>query len=40
MSGRKTNEGIQVGDIFVAVWGYGQTNISPFQVTKLVGKRR
>jgi hypothetical protein len=38
MYGRKTNEGIKVGDIFVAVWGYGQTNVSPFQVIKLAGK--
>jgi hypothetical protein len=38
MSNRHTNEGIEVGDIFVASWGYGQTNVNAFQVTKVVGK--
>jgi hypothetical protein len=30
--------GVQVGDIFVASWGYDQTNLNWYQVTKLIGK--
>lgn len=30
--------GLQVGDILVASWGYDQTNINYYQVTKLIGK--
>ena len=30
--------GLQVGDILVASWGYDQTNIDYYQVTKLLGK--
>lgn len=30
--------GVKVGDIFVASWGYEQTNLNWYQVTKLVGK--
>lgn len=34
----KGNEGISVGDIFCSSWGYEQTNISYYQVTRIVGK--
>ena len=30
--------GIQVGDLFVSQWGYEQTNVTFFQVVKLLGK--
>lgn len=30
--------GIKVGDLFVAEWGYDQTNTTFFQVVKLCGK--
>lgn len=30
--------GVHVGDIFMASWGYDQTNVNFFQVIKLVGK--
>ncbi|WP_180902480.1 hypothetical protein [Martelella soudanensis] len=33
-----SNAGIEVGHIFVASWGYDQTNVDFWQVTKLVGK--
>lgn len=29
--------GVKVGDVFVATWGYDQTNNNFFQVTELVG---
>lgn len=29
---------VKVGDIFGASWGYDQTNVNYYQVTKLVGK--
>lgn len=34
----KTEHGIQVGDIFVARWGYEQTNIDFWQVVKTTAK--
>lgn len=33
-----SNETIKVGDIFVASWGYEQTNIDFYEVQELVGK--
>lgn len=33
------NSTIKVGDIFVASWGYEQTNLNFFQVVKKVGKQ-
>ena len=31
--------GYDVGDIFYSSWGYNQTNVDYYQVTKLVGKK-
>lgn len=31
-------EQVQVGDIFVCCWGYGQTNVDYYQVTKKTAK--
>ena len=36
-SGKENEFGIQVGDIFKATWGYGQTNVDFFQVVALAG---
>tara|TARA_Y100000593_G_scaffold85583_1_gene162850 strand:+ start:1109 stop:1693 length:585 start_codon:yes stop_codon:yes gene_type:complete len=39
---KKRNEaprGLEVGDVLRASWGYDQTNINYFEVTKLIGKR-
>lgn len=33
-----TNKHVKVGDIFVASWGYEQTNVDSYQVIDLVGK--
>lgn len=33
----KNKFGVQIGDIFEAVWGYDQTNVDFFQVVELVG---
>lgn len=38
MAFKKSNESVKVGDIFVASWGYGQTNVNAFQVVSLAGK--
>ena len=38
MKMKKSNESVKVGDIFVASWGYGQTNVNSFQVMRLVGR--
>jgi len=35
---RYCNKEIMIGDIFVASWGYGQTNIDAFQVIEKKGK--
>ncbi len=35
---RKTPHTLKVGDILVDMWGYEQTNVDFYQVTKLVGK--
>lgn len=34
----KGNEGIKVGDVFLALWGYEQTNASYYQVVRIAGK--
>ncbi|MCP4521001.1 MAG: hypothetical protein GY827_04795 [Cytophagales bacterium] len=34
----KKNANIKVGDILVTSWGYDQTNVDFYQVTKLIGK--
>lgn len=31
---------LEVGNILVSSWGYGQTNIDFYQVTKVIGKRK
>lgn len=37
--GEKVNQyGVKVGDIFVSMWGYDQTNVDYYQVTALKGK--
>ena len=38
---RKNNRpiGVVVGDVLYSSWGYEQTNINFYQVTKVVGKR-
>lgn len=33
-----SNDSIQVGDIFYASWGYDQTNVDYYVVTRLVGR--
>ena len=33
-----SNAGVNVGDIFVASWGYDQTNVDFYKVVELVGK--
>ncbi len=38
-SGRNDEgRGVEVGDVLVSSWGYDQTNIDYYQVTKLIGK--
>lgn len=31
---------LKVGDVLMSMWGYDQTNIDYYQVTKLIGKRQ
>jgi hypothetical protein len=33
-----SNKNVKVGDIFYSSWGYDQTNIDYYMVTKLIGK--
>lgn len=33
-----SHHGVKVGDIFCASWGYDQTNVDFYEVTKLIGK--
>ena len=37
-SKKATGRGVEVGDLLRASWGYDQTNIDYYQVTKLIGK--
>ena len=38
MTARQGNAGIEIGNVFVSLWGYEQTNFSLYQVTRIVGK--
>jgi len=33
-----SNKNVKIGDIFYSSWGYDQTNIDYYMVTKLIGK--
>ena len=33
-----SNKNVKIGDIFYSSWGYDQTNIDYYMVTKIIGK--